>query len=679
MIDDELLTNLFADSPMRSLKLPDRMLQPSTMAKIWINVFGNRRKLKDAADDLKKAKPLNLFPRMLTRVLEPELVIGSLLLTREGRYRVFDERLPFNYDSWLNLMIQVHNRVNKKLPGAKNPLESIGFDLGKYNIQMDEEKSRDVFYLKGLSYYISERAYQDLNSDDKDLADFFVNTSLCEIGDFAFIVDFLDKYPFLKNRNKLLYEGAVDGHKEELAEFENMEFADFAAECADRLSRMAQVDRPGHLLNLVGVAQLVDKLVNDQHLGLRNELSKRINQEKQRLVDFVEQTLAKATLIPSLKDMPVWSECAALIADVKKDLGPSTLSPEASQAISDYCKKRTEFQETMIEFPDRFKDALEDFKRLKAEVAEEALRDDSDGDSILKKGAKVVEANSALISTSDQAGTAFVTLLAGLSELWGRLNQASDRPLALTHEAPALALPPPDETAKTTPEVDTAAMDQLVAQNKALLAKLEKTHVHLVEMEELTSNLEQENSTLKREHHILKQRVTYEPAKQVDGEPLDVTDNTLIALITQNRTPNPEEILRLYQAMAPDRIEVMDCAFESARDASDFHLPYRLSELLHKLLFEYLDMIKSGNPDSEARKIFGKGYSAKESETVTSNKRLRAMREFYYGGETVLFLQHLSVGRSYGTQRSIRVYFKVIEGKVVIAHCGLHFDTMQTN
>ena len=679
MIDDELITRIFDESRKRSLKLPDRMNQPATMAKIWINIFGNRKRLKLVADDLKKSRALTLFPRAMQRVLDPEVIVGSLLLTREGRYSVFDEHLAFNYSAWLNLMIQVHNRANKKLPLVSNPLELLGFDLDNYDIQLDEEKSRDVFYLKALSLYVTEKTYLDLSSDDKDLADFFVNTALCEIGDHSFIIDFLDKYTFLKCRNKLLYDGAVDVRDDELAELEEMDFGDFAAECADSLNALAQADRPGHLLNLLGVAKLVDKVVNDTRFGLRHELTNRINNEKKQLVAFVENTVSKAVLIPSLKDMPVWQQCISLIEGLKTDLDTSTLSQEVAAAITDYCRDRDVFQKTMVAFPDEFTHTLEAFRRLKAEVAEEAMRDDSDGDSILKKGAKVVEANAALVSTSEQAGVAFVSLLTGLSQLWARLNQANDQPLALIHEKPVLALAAPSTEMAQVSEDNSAGLEQWEAEKQVLLEQLSKVNAHVAEMEELTSSLEQENASVKRENHSLKQRVAYEPARLENAQPLDIADDTLIALITQNRTPNPEEILRFYQSMAPDRLEVLDSAFDSARDADNFHLPYRLSDLMHKLIFEYLDLIKSGNPDAEARKVFGKGYSAKESETVTSNKRLRAMREFYYGGENVLFLQHLSVGRNYGTQLCIRVYFKVIEGKIVIAYCGSHLDTMGTN
>lgn len=678
MIDSELIAKLLEETPKRNLKLPDRLNQPNSMVKIWINVFTNRRRLKNVAEELRKSKGLTLLPRDFARVLDPEVIVAHLLNSRDGRYEVFNEKLPFNWNSWVGLIFQVHERVSKKLPLMPDPLVNLGFNLEEYDIQMNEDRSHDVRFLKALSYYVAESAYADLSNDDKDLADFFVNCALCEIGDYSFIVDFLDRHPFLKNRNQMLYDGAIQNRKSELANFENQEFGDFASECADQLSSLAKVDCPGHLLNLIGVAKLVDKIVNDRNFGLRHELTTRINTEKNGLIDFVSNHVSKAVLIPSLKDMPVWQECLSLIDRLQGDLESTTLSQQASEAITEYCFKRDEFQKTMTEFPKQFNSAYEDFKRYKAEVAEEALREDSDGESIIAKSKKVIEANAALTASSEQAGNSFVTLLKVMNQLWLGLKNADDQPLALTQDKPAIGSDAPAEIAPAA-VVDTAAMDQLAAENKTLLEKLESANAQVAQMEEMTSTLEEENAMVKRENHALKQRVAYEPPKHLDIQPIDVTNSTLIALVTQGRKPNPEEILRFYQSLAPDRLEVMECAYKSAYDAQDFHLPYRLSELLYKLIFEYLDLIKAGNPDAEARKVFGNAYSAKESETVTSSKRLRAMREFYYGGDNVLFLQHLGIGRSYGTQKAIRLYFKVIEGKIVIAHCGVHFETAQTN
>lgn len=677
--DSELIEKLLEKTPASYLKLPDRMNQSASLVKIWISIFGTRRKLKTVADEIRRSGGLDMLPRAMSRVLDPELIVACLLNTRQGRYSLFDEKLPFSYSTWVNLIFQVHQRVAKKLPVMADPLSALGFNLRDYDIQLDVEKSNDTRYLKALSYYVSENAYLELNSEDKDLSDFFVNAALCEIGDFSFMVDFLDKYPFLKNRNKLLYEGALKERDNELSEFGVESFSDFAADCAEKLNFLAEADSPDNLLNLISVAKLVDKIVNDPQFGLRNELTNRINHEKNTILTAVNSDLSKVSASPSLKGIPAWQECVSLIKNLQPDLKGSTLTPAIAEAIVSYCFRRDEYRKSTDGFINQFDEAYEYVKRCKAEVAEEALRDDSDSDSINQKVAKVKEVEEDLAVKNDQAGTASVELLKILSQLWSSLSQEDEQPLTLTHEPVAIEhdhFPTPQLLA---PAADTAALDQLTEQNKRLLEKLESVNAHLAQMEELASNLEQENATVKRENHSLKQRVIYEPQKPLNVQPIDVTNATMIALVTQSRAPNPEEILRFYQSLAPDRLEVMECAYASASEAKDFHLPYRLSELLYKLIFEYLDLILAGNPDAEARKVFGKAYSAKESETVTSSKRLRAMREFYYGGETVLFLQHLGVGRAYGTQKSIRVYFKVIEGKIVIAHCGEHLETAQTN
>lgn len=685
MFNIELLTEVFGHPENGRLKLPDRMVQPGTSSKVWNNVFGNRRKLKEAADGLSRSRVLSAIPRKVARTLDPELIVAGLLISCASRYNVFEEHLPFDYRTWVSLMGAVHNRVVKKLPPAPPSLDHLSLDLGKYDLQMDESKSRDPFYLQALAHYAVEVGYTDLNSDDKDLADFFVNTALCEINDSSFIVDFLDKFPWLKHRNTKLYEGALEEVQENEAEYEEFDFTDFLADCASRLNGMAMADRSGQLKTLVSVARLADDLINNDNLGLRQELYTRVNMEKDRLLEFVEDSINQSTAISTLKNIPSWVSSRDLVSQLQEPIQVPWLGAGSFQAIADYCARCDKHRETMQEFPERFIDSLKSYRRLKAEVAEETSKDDMSIDTLIAKSAELKVADAVLSETSEQAGQVFLSLLTGMIDFKKSLEESEDQTLALTLQAPVLGLsapmaePEPEALVPKEAGVDAVALEQLSVDLKALHGKLDAAQAQAVELDELNTSLMNQIDTLKHENHVLKQRVVYEPQKEVNIEPIDVTNNTLIALITQNRTPNPEEILKMFEAMAPDRLEVLPSAIQSAQEADNFGLPYRLCDFLYKLIFDYLDMIKSGNPDAEARKIFGQNYSAKESEGVTSSKRLRAMREFYYGGETVLFLQHLSVGRNYGTQKSIRVYFKIIEGRVVIAHCGAHLETMTTN
>ena len=92
----------------------------------------------------------------------------------------------------------------------------------------------------------------------------------------------------------------------------------------------------------------------------------------------------------------------------------------------------------------------------------------------------------------------------------------------------------------------------------------------------------------------------------------------------------------------------------------------------------YLDAIKGGQPDAQAKAMFGGAYSAKESETVMGNPELRSYREFEVNGEKTLMLQHLTIGVSNSASDTIRVYFKIIDGVIYIGYCGEHLPLRQS-
>lgn len=96
----------------------------------------------------------------------------------------------------------------------------------------------------------------------------------------------------------------------------------------------------------------------------------------------------------------------------------------------------------------------------------------------------------------------------------------------------------------------------------------------------------------------------------------------------------------------------------------------------------YLDALRSGQPDAQARQVLGgKVYSAKESDTTLSNARLRAMREFDFEGEKRLFVQHLRVSNEVGS-RGMRIYFAVDgtdqDKQIVVAYVGPHLELQST-
>ncbi|CAH7405637.1 hypothetical protein VCHA53O466_50195 [Vibrio chagasii] len=102
----------------------------------------------------------------------------------------------------------------------------------------------------------------------------------------------------------------------------------------------------------------------------------------------------------------------------------------------------------------------------------------------------------------------------------------------------------------------------------------------------------------------------------------------------------------------------------------------KLLKFLILLCENYYETIRGGNPDSEAKNILGRPYSAGESDTVTSNERLRSMRKFTFNNTKVTQYQHLTIGSSHSPQVTVQVFFDITpEGILRVGYIGQHLET----
>jgi polyhydroxyalkanoate synthesis regulator phasin len=156
------------------------------------------------------------------------------------------------------------------------------------------------------------------------------------------------------------------------------------------------------------------------------------------------------------------------------------------------------------------------------------------------------------------------------------------------------------------------------------------------------------------------------------------TEPVKVAFINAlNECPTLEESLKVIEALFGDRVVILDSAWSSARDAESYKYKDTGFELLWKLVTQYWEVLSNGKGDTEARAIFGMNkYSAKESETVTFNRRARLLRTFRYKGEDVYMEKHLRDNVNPSVVETIRVHFHwdAEDRKIVIGHCGAHLD-----
>lgn len=161
-------------------------------------------------------------------------------------------------------------------------------------------------------------------------------------------------------------------------------------------------------------------------------------------------------------------------------------------------------------------------------------------------------------------------------------------------------------------------------------------------------------------------------------QPADIA--ALAIKVAMRNNLSPVDVLSFFAATAPERVVVLEGVFDSAAAyKNNFPGTARMLDLMGKLVFSYLDAINSGTPDTQAREVFGtKAYSAKESNSTLTDQRMRSLREFCYEGKKRVFERHLKIGNGTGLD-GMRIYFDIIDKRVVIAYVGPHMDVPSSN
>lgn len=196
------------------------------------------------------------------------------------------------------------------------------------------------------------------------------------------------------------------------------------------------------------------------------------------------------------------------------------------------------------------------------------------------------------------------------------------------------------------------------------------------DLEQHLDDLTNENRKLKQELSRNRTRIAAleDSVKGRDASGTYPTENKVSAIeaAINKQKITPESALLIVSALRSN-VDILPSAFESAKESADFGQSERLLQRLLTLTGEYHTAINNGTPDTEARKLFsGQEYAANESETTMSSTALRNERTFLINGERYEFEQHLRIGVANDKRKTIRVYFRIIDGRMVIAYCGRH-------
>lgn len=202
-------------------------------------------------------------------------------------------------------------------------------------------------------------------------------------------------------------------------------------------------------------------------------------------------------------------------------------------------------------------------------------------------------------------------------------------------------------------------------------------------LNEKIDTLNSEIITLNNEQDTLKCELKRAKAKaeaiscQQQTEIADDNSNALTEAFESHitKTITPVDVLNVLDH-AFDSLVVLPSALNSASCCNQFKQTAKMYNYIKVLATKYLNDINSHKPDTEARKHFGtKAYAANESQSVTNNPELMKLRTFTYNNQKVIMDQHLVIGIARNTNETMRIYFKVIDAKIVIGYAGHHLPT----
>jgi succinate dehydrogenase flavin-adding protein (antitoxin of CptAB toxin-antitoxin module) len=242
------------------------------------------------------------------------------------------------------------------------------------------------------------------------------------------------------------------------------------------------------------------------------------------------------------------------------------------------------------------------------------------------------------------------------------------------------------QTSEFMESAATAESKQMVYEIEQLLSiqdqELKELTNEKTQLQKLMNFMEGESQELKNqiqeletENKGLKTSLAYVPTRNRSADSVEEFHSALVRLI--NQTPTLEDSLLTIQTLFPNRVLVLNSAFESAHEAQEFKYADRAFDLLWKLVTDYWEALKSGKGDTTAKDIFGDtAFAPTESETVKNNRRARELRTFVYEGEHVEMLKHLIIGVKPSKFDTMRTHFHWDARKqiIVIGHCGKHLD-----
>lgn len=648
----------------------------------WRHAIVDAKKIKAMAALLRKSPGANFAPKRIINNIPDESLIAIFFRnhdTRETLAKWFaDNGKKFIGINELHPAM-VERVTRRELAGEIKLSDKL---LG---IIKEDELNQLEDNIEFLNRCASEDFYRSISEPLRDTLDLALNLLLAFPGTERFASAFLAAYPWLAVNQPAVEpeddeddarKALEDAQERESKPFDQSAFREFVQHHARALFNNA---RPGD--NPWGIVNYHEHFIQLSILSenFRSESESFFNEafanEHEGVINGFARIFTTANKYKVFDSINEWLAAEEKISAAYETPIVDTSSETDIYAIGFFLERRNGCLSENIAFLHEFQRALKKLGKEVSRLTEMTINQTGSLDEILELTQSIATTKAKCLADSDVFLEIVDEYLEAFHEVCAALNKEAVESAHTEKSAEVLNLELMLAEVTGKLRKSEASVGLVNDQLKQAYLSLENEKDRRIHQEAQTDSLK---AALHEARSELQARTAIEgvqaPAVLPDADP-----SLLLGLLKGDIKRTPLMILDTLSAIYPDRLVILESARKSARAADNFNLPDRLAQLLDALINPYLDSIRSGKPDTEAKTVLPQSYAAKESDTVLNTPRLRSMREFSYKGEPQLFLQHVGVGRNYGTQHSIRLYFKVIDEKLVIAYCGEHLENASTN
>jgi len=666
-----------------SLPLPPKFSnKDADQIRAWRHAIVDGKKIKALAALLRKSPGGNFAPKRVINNIPDESLIAIFFRNHDTRQTL--AKWFADNGKKLNGLYELHpsmvERVTRRELVEETPLSD-----KLLGIIEEEELNRLADNMEFLKRCASQHFYESISEPLRDTLDLALNLLLAFPGTERFTSAFLTACPWLAanqpnfkraDDQEEAQQALEDAQEKEPKPFDQRAFREFVQHHARALFNNA---RPGD--NPWGIVNYHEHFIQQSILSERftaeseNFFNTAFGGEHGGVIEGFTRIFTTANKYKVFDAISAWKSAEEQVSAPYEIPSINVSSADDIHAVGFFLERRNGCLSENIEFLQEFQRALKKLGKDVSRLTEMTINQTGSLDEILELTQSIATTKAKCLADADTFLEIVDEYLDAFREVCAALNKQVAAAAPIEKSAEVLNLE--QMLAETTGKLrESEASVRLVND------QLKQAYLSLESEKERRVHQEAQVDSLKAALHEARSELQARTAPESAQTPVvapGVDSQLLMGLIKGDIKRTPLLILEALSTLHPDRLVVLESARKSARAADNFNLPDRLAQLLDALINPYLDSIRSGKPDTEAKTVLPQSYAAKESETVLNTPRLRAMREFSYEGEPQLFLQHVGVGRNYGTQHAIRVYFKIINEKVVIAYCGEHLENASTN